>query len=309
MSDNTTLAEGIHAFFEFLLMDGALLIGLFLLVTWSVVMLQQRIPFQATQGSLLGSSGWRSAFVASVGGVITPFCSCSTIPVLSGMLRAGVGFVPSFAFLVASPVVNEGVFILLFLTVGFVPGAVFIIAGLVLTSAAGVIAGRLGMAKHVTITPAPQSSATFLGQNVAAWPGWPPASRFAWLAAKQELRTVAPYLLVGLLIGGLIYGAVPKDMLMGLVDRLPGAWLYLACALVGVPLYISPIAALPIGFALIEKGFPVGPLVTFLVAAIGTSPPEVMLLFRLFRLPLVIAHTLTVVLCALALGLTVALVL
>ncbi|AJG16536.1 hypothetical protein RK21_05028 [Pseudomonas plecoglossicida] len=272
-------------------------------------MLQQKMPFQATQGTLLGSSGWRSAFAASVGGVITPFCSCSTIPVLSGMLRAGVGFVPSFAFLVASPVVNEGVFILLFLTVGFIPGAVFIIAGLALTSAAGVIAGRLGMAKHVTITPAPQSSATFLGQKVAAWPGLQPASRFAWLAAKQELRTVAPYLLVGLLIGGLIYGAVPKDMLIGLVDRLPTPWLYLACALVGVPLYISPIAALPIGFALIEKGFPVGPLVTFLVAAIGTSPPEVMLLFRLFRLPLVIAHTLTVVLCALALGLAVALVL
>lgn len=309
MSDNTTLAQGIRAFFEFLLMDGALLIGLFLLVTWAVVMLQQRMPFQATQGTLLGSSGWRSAFAASMGGVITPFCSCSTIPVLSGMLRAGVGFVPSFAFLVASPVVNEGVFILLFLTVGFIPGAVFIIAGLALTSAAGVIAGRLGMAKHVTITPAPQSSATFLGQKVAAWPGWKPASRFAWLAAKQELRTVAPYLLVGLLIGGLIYGAVPKEMLMGLVDQLPVAWLYLACALIGVPLYISPIAALPIGFALIEKGFPVGPLVTFLVAAIGTSPPEVMLLFRLFKLPLVIAHTLTVVLCALALGLAVALVL
>ncbi|MGV2837426.1 hypothetical protein, partial [Pseudomonas shirazensis] len=106
---------------------------------------------------------------------------------------------------------------------------------------------RLGMAKHVTITPAPQSSATFLGQKVAAWPGLQPASRFAWLAAKQELRTVAPYLLVGLLIGGLIYGAVPKDILIGLVDRLPTPWLYLACALVGVPLYISPIAALPIG--------------------------------------------------------------
>ncbi|WP_454869043.1 permease [Pseudomonas farris] len=309
MSDNTTLTQGIQAFFEFLLMDGALLIGLFLLVTWFVVMLQQRMPFQAKQGSLLGSSGWRSAFAASVGGVITPFCSCSTIPVLSGMLRAGVGFVPSFAFLVASPVVNEGVFILLFLTVGFVPGAVFIIGGLALTSAAGVVAGRLGLARHVTIAPAPKSSAAFLGQGIRTWPGWQPASRFAWLAARQELRTVAPYLLIGLFIGGLIYGAVPKDTLMSLVDRLPAGWLYLACALVGVPLYISPIAALPIGFALIEKGFPVGPLVTFLVAAIGTSPPEIMLLFRLFKLPLVIAHTLTVIVCALVLGLAVALVL
>ncbi|PKM29966.1 MAG: hypothetical protein CVV07_09820 [Gammaproteobacteria bacterium HGW-Gammaproteobacteria-11] len=308
MFDMTVLAQGIRPFFEFLLMDGALLIGLFLLITWAVVMLQQRVPFQSTQGSMMGSSSWRSAFVASIGGVLTPFCSCSTIPVLSGMLRAGVGFVPSFAFLVASPIVSEGVFILLLITVGILPAVVFILFGLALTSAAGVAAGGLGLAKHVTLQPTPQSTAAFLGQGPATWQGWQPSSRFAWLAAKQELRTVAPYLLAGLVVGGLIYGVVPQQALVNLLDQLPVGWLYLACALLGVPLYISPITALPIGLALIEKGFPVGPLVTFLVAAIGTSPPEVMLLFRLFKLPLVIAHTLTVIACAVALGLAIAFV-
>lgn len=303
------MAQGVAAFFEFLLMDGALLVGLFLLVTWGVVLLQQRLPFQATQGKLLGSSGWRSAFAASVGGVITPFCSCSTIPVLSGMLRAGVGFVPSFAFLVASPVVNEGVFILLFLTKGLIPAVTFIVAGLALTSAAGVLAGRLGLERHVVAMAAPANAGTFVGTGAPKWPGWRPASRFARLAATQELRKVGPYLAVGLLIGGLIYGAVPKETLLGMVDQMPSSLLYIVCAIVGVPLYVSPIAALPIGFALIEKGFPVGPLVTFLVSTSGTSPPEIMLLFRLFKLPLVIAHTLTVVLCALALGLVVAVVL
>lgn len=306
MFGTTTLMQGIRPFFEFLLMDGALLVGLFLLITWAVVMLQQRVSFQAAQGLLMGSSSWRSAFVASIGGVLTPFCSCSTIPVLSGMLRAGVGFVPSFAFLVASPVVSEGVFILLLLTVGIIPAVVFIFLGLVLTSAAGVAAGSFGLARYVTLKPTPQSSAAFLGQAAAKWQGLHPSSRFAWLAAKQELRAVAPYLLVGLLIGGLIYGAVPQEALVSLLDQLPVGWLYLACALLGVPLYISPITALPIGLALIEKGFPVGPLVTFLVSAIGTSLPEVMLLFRLFKLPLVIAHTLTVITCALVLGLAIA---
>ena len=290
-------------------MDGALLVGLFLLVTWGVVLLQQRIPFQASQRRLLGSSGWRSAFTASVGGVITPFCSCSTIPVLSGMLRAGVGFAPSFAFLVSSPVVNEGVFVLLFMTQGPISGLTFIAAGLALTSAAGVFAARLGLNRYVITAPESVMAGQFVGTSAPQWPGLRPASRFAWLAATQELRKTAPYLVAGLIVGGLIYGAVPEESLLVLVDQLPIPVLYLVCAAVGLPLYVSPIAALPIGLALIEKGFPVGPLVTFLVSAIGTSPPEIVLLFRLFKLPLVVAHTLTVVLCALALGLVVTLVL
>jgi uncharacterized protein len=303
------MAQWAQAFAEFLLMDGALLVGLFLLITWGVVLLQQRIPFQTTQKHLVGSNGWGAAFAASVGGVITPFCSCSTIPVLNGMLRAGVGFTPSFAFLVASPVVNEGVLILLFSTKGIVPGLTFLFAGLALTSAAGVLAERMGLAKCIMNAATSQSKGSFVGASEPKWPGFAPASRFAWLAAIQELRRVAPFLIGGLLIGGLIYGAVPKETLLALADSLPPPMLYLACALIGVPLYVSPIAALPIGFALIEKGFPVGPLVTFLVSAIGTSPPEIMMLLRLFRLPLVLAHTATVVLCALVLGITVAAVL
>lgn len=305
----TTMTQGATAFFEFLVIDGTLLIGLFLLVTWGVVMLQQRMPFQGTQNRLLGSSGWRSSLVASVGGVITPFCSCSTIPVLNGMLRAGVGFAPSFAFLVSSPVINEGVFILLFVTQGPVPGLIFILVGLVLTAAAGVLAERLGLHRYVISPSLSATGGQFVGTAAPRWPGLLPASRFAWLAASQELRKTAPYLIAGLLVGGLIYGAVPRETLLQLLDHLPAGVLYLACALVGLPLYISPIAALPIGLALIDKGFPVGPLVTFLVSAIGTSPPEMVLLLRLFKWPLVMAHTLTVVIGALALGLVVALVL
>lgn len=301
--------DAAKGFAEFLVLDGALLVGLFLVVTWGVVVLQQWAPFQQAQGRLKGAESWRSAFAASVGGVITPFCSCSTVPVLSGMLRAGAGMAPSFAFLVASPVVNEGVFILLFSTNHLVPGIAFIVAGLVLTATAGVVVGRMGMGAYLVDAPAPESSARFVGTSTAArWPGWRVASRFAWMAAVRELRQVAPYLGIGLVIGGLIYGAVPDQALVALVDRVPIEVLYLACALVGIPLYISPLAAIPIGIALIEKGFPVGPLVTFLVAAIGTSPPEVMLLFRLFKWPLVLAHTVIVVLCALLLGVVVALV-
>ncbi len=302
------MADWAFEFLRFLVLDGALLISLFLLITWGVVLLQQRMPLQSTQGRLMGTSGWRSAFVASVGGVVTPFCSCSTIPVLSGMLRAGVGFAPSFAFLVASPVINEGVFILLLSTKGPLPALVFVAAGLVLTSTAGVLVSRLGLERHVLAPTAKALPGTFVGSGTPLWPGWPAAGRFAWLAAVQELRRAAPYLAIGLMVGGFIYGLVPKDTLLALMDQVPPWLMYLACALLGVPLYVSPMAALPIGLALIEKGLPAGPLVTLLVSAIGTSLPEMVLLLRMFKLPLVVAHTLTVVVCAIALGWIVSLV-
>lgn len=300
------MTDAATAFTTFLLTDGLLLVGLFALVTWGVTLLQLRIPFQATQAMLATSSGWRAAFAASVGGVVTPFCSCSTIPVLSGMLRAGVGFAPSFAFLVSSPVVNEGVFILLFLSHGLLPSVTFIAAGLALTSVAGVLAARLGLDRHVIATPAPAATGAFVGAGTPAWPGLRAAHRFAWRAAAAEMRKLAPYLAAGLFVGALIHGALPQSILLDFVHRFPTGSLYAACALIGIPLYISPIAGIPVGLALLEKGFPVGPLVTFLVSAIGTSPPEIVLLFRLFRLPLVIAHTVTVFVCALTLGLVVA---
>ena len=159
------MADWATEFLRFLVLDGALLVGLFLLITWIVVLLQQRLPMHATQSRLMASSGWRSAFLASVGGVVTPFCSCSTIPVLSGMLRAGVGFAPSFAFLVASPVVNEGVFILLLSTKGPAPAFGFLAAGLALTSTAGVLAHRLGLARHVTASAAKPTAGVFVGST------------------------------------------------------------------------------------------------------------------------------------------------
>ncbi len=296
---DTRIAE----FLRFVLVDGTLLVGLFLAVTWLVVVAQQRSPtLVGAGGSWAGVSSWRSSALGSLGGVVTPFCSCSTIPVLTGMLRAGVAFAPSFAFLIASPVVNEGVFILLLTAYGPWPALVFLLAGLMLTSAIGVLAERLRLQRHVVLDRAPQTEGVFVGAQERRWPGWKLAGRMGWMAAVQELRKAAPYLAVGLLVGGLIYGVVPESWIIAWVDRVPAPLLYAACALLGVPLYISPVSAIPIGLALLSKGFPVGPLVTLLVSAVGTSLPEMVLLMRLFRWQLVVAHTLAVVSCAAVLG-------
>jgi hypothetical protein len=295
----------VSEFFKFVLMDGALLVGLFLAITWLVVVVQQRAPSLSAGSSWATMSSWRSSALASLGGVVTPFCSCSTIPVLTGMLRAGVAFAPSFAFLIASPVVNEGVMILLLTAYGPLPALVFLGVGLLLTSALGVWAERLGLGRYVTLEHAPVAEGVFVGSGGRRWPGWRPAGRMAWIAAVEELRKVAPYLAVGIVVGGLIYGLIPQAWVVGWVGAVPTTLLYAACALLGVPLYVSPVSAIPIGLALLAKGFPVGPLVTLLVAAIGTSLPEMVLLLRMFRWQLLLAHTVAVVGCAVVLGLVV----
>jgi uncharacterized protein len=294
-------------FLRFVLLDGTLLVGLFLAVTWLVVVAQQRAPTLAGAGWASVSS-WRSSALASLGGVLTPFCSCSTIPVLTGMLRAGVAFGPSFAFLIASPVVNEGVLILLLTAYGPWPAIVFLLAGLALTSSMGVLAERFGLKQHVVLDSVPVPEGVFVGTQQRRWPGWKPAGRMAWMAAVQELRKAGPYLAIGLVVGGLIYGVVPESWVVGWVGSVPTPLMYVACAALGVPLYVSPVSAIPIGLAMLSKGFPAGPLVTLLVAAVGTSLPEMVLLMRLFRWPLVLAHTVAVLACAVALGLLVSFV-
>ncbi|MES2319408.1 MAG: permease [Pseudomonadota bacterium] len=296
--------KSFQAMLEFLLMDGALLIGLFFGITWMVVFLQQLGVGGALNARLSGLGRWRGAAMASVGGLVTPFCSCSTVPVLTGMLRADIRLSTSFAFLIASPVINEGVIALLLGKSGLMLALVYVgVAGFV-TTLAGVLIETMGMARHLR----PLSVAAASGALMVDAPGGMQRSstlvavRVAARLALVELRQVAPYLAIGLLIGSLIYGLVPDAMLLQLSTSMPEAWLVVVAALIGIPMYISPITVIPIGYALLAKGFPVGPLIAFLIAAAGTSVPEMILLFRIFKWQLVAAHVAVVTLSAVVLG-------
>jgi uncharacterized membrane protein YraQ (UPF0718 family) len=290
---------------EFLLMDGALLIGLFFGITWLVVFLQQLGVGGALNQRLSGLGRWRGAAMASVGGLVTPFCSCSTVPVLTGMLRADIRLSTSFAFLIASPVINEGVIALLLGKSGLLLALAYVAVAGVVTTVAGVLIESAGMARHLRPLGNAAGSAALMIDNPAG--GMPRSTtldgaRVAVRLALVELKTVAPYLAIGLAIGAFIYGLVPDEMLFKLSTSMPEVWLVVVAALIGMPMYISPITVIPIGYALLAKGFPVGPLIAFLIAAAGTSIPEMVLLFRIFRWQLVAAHVAVVVLSAIVLG-------
>ncbi len=303
-------AESMHgwqAAIRFVLVDGSLLILLFVAITMLVLLAQQLAVGGSVQRKLGGIGAWRSAALAAFGGAVTPFCSCSTVPVLSGMLRAKVRLAACFSFLIASPVINEGVVIVLAVSSGAASAVAYVLLSALLCVIAGVAVEQLGLTRFLRPQPTIEvaAEACLGGGGSGTLAGRPPFSfavQTAWAATRMELRHLGPYLAIGILIGAAIYGYVPTAALADLAAVVPIHWTIPLAALIAAPLYVSPMVAVPIGFALIEKGLGAGTVIAFLIAGAGTSLPEMILLGRLFRWPLLLSHIATVLVSAILLG-------
>jgi uncharacterized membrane protein YraQ (UPF0718 family) len=290
---------------QFALTEGPLLAALFFLVAFAIALLQQGVGRRLTDA--LGTTSLETgAALAATAGAVTPFCSCSTVPVLSGMLRARLRLGVCFSFLIASPVINEGLLLVLLRHQSSAKAALFLGTAFVLSVGFGVLADRLGMARFVKVLPETAVAGAVQVNAAVARVPWPARLRFAARSAWVELKSSAPYLAVGIAVGAVIYGQVPQDALLALQAGLPTWALIVAMALVGVPFYVSPAMVVPIALALLDKGLGIGPVAAFLVAAAGTSVPEMILLTRLFKAPLMAWHALAIVVSATVIGLVLA---
>jgi uncharacterized protein len=287
----------------FVVREGVLLAVLFFAVAFAIAMVQQSIGQRLTNA--LGKTSLETgSAMAAIAGAVTPFCSCSTVPVLSGMLQARVRFGVCFTFLIASPVINEGLLLVLLRHQSSAQAVVFVATAFALSVAFGVALDRIGMARYVKALPDPGfGGAVKVADGTRIRVPLAAKAKFAARSAWAEFKTSAPYLAVGLLAGAAIYGYVPHEALAQLQDNLPGWALVIAMALVGVPFYVSPAMVAPIAVALLDKGLGIGPVAAFLVSAAGTSIPEMILLVRLFRAPLVVWHVVAIVVSATVIGL------
>lgn len=292
-----------QAALQFLIVDGSVLVGLFVLITMLVLVAQQLALGRSIEKGLSQAGMWKGAVLAAVGGTVTPFCSCSTVPVLTGMLRSKIRLAASFTFLIASPVINEGVIVLLAGGPGLISVSAYVLMAGAICVIAGVLVDQGGMLRYVKLAgEADIMPDGYLGGHESGRPLLSFAIKAAWAATKMELRQLLPYLAIGLVIGAAIYGYVPAETLAQLNTQFSPFVLIPVVALLAVPIYISPMAAVPIGFALLEKGMGSGAVFAFLIAGAGTSLPEMILLGRLFRWPLVLTHIAVVVIAAVLLG-------
>ncbi len=288
--DLAAAAQDAGGMFLFLAVE---LTALFLLISYGVGVLQEYISPSRIQ-AVLSSRNGRGYFVATFMGAITPFCSCSTIPFLKGLLRAQAGFGPMMVFLFSSPLLNPIIIGLFAVTLGIQVTLVYFVIAMAVSIAAGFVLERLGFERCVEPaayeTPKPSGCGATCSGSVE------PDNRWLriWKSTWKDFRGVLPYLLGGIAIGSMIYGFMPTD----LITRYAGEDDFFAipiAAVIGIPLYIRAEAVIPLAAALAEKGMSLGAVMALIIGSAGASLTEVILLRAIFRMPMIAAF-LTVIL-------------
>jgi hypothetical protein len=212
-------------------------------------------------------------------GVVTPFCSCSAVPLFIGFVEAGVPLGVTFAFLVASPMVNEVAIVLLWGLFGPGIALAYMAAGLLVAVVAGLVIGRLHLERYVE---------DYVWQIKAAGPvvevrlTLEDRVRDAWRSTGDIVRRVLPYVIVGIGIGAVIHGFVPTDLVVSVGGR-DNPLAVPALVALGVPLYSNAAGTIPIVEALLGKGLPVGSALAFMMAITALSIPELVILRRVMK--------------------------
>ena len=296
------------------------LVPLFIAASFLVGLAQEYLPPERVE-RVLRRHDQGSGNVAAAGlGAVTPFCSCSTVPVLAGLIGAGAPLGLAFSFLLASPIVN---WIAMFLLLGLFTVEVtvlYVVATLTAAVLGGLAIGSLDLGhlvKDVQVTAGDRTVTTDGGTTTTdggttagagcGCDGSEPTTRShrdrivtAGWGAVSFLRDTAWYLLAGILIGALIYGAVPEGLLHAVLGPENPAAVLIA-ALIGAPVYVSLAGMLAMAAALADQGIPLGTVLAFVIGGAGISLPNLILLNALFKWKLLAVYAATVV----AIGVTV----
>ena len=221
---------------------------------------------------------------AALLGIVTPFCSCSAVPLFIGFVESGIPLGVTFSFLIAAPTINEVAIILLFGLFGWKVAALYITSGLVVAIVAGFIIGRLKMEKYVEdFVWKIQHTADMTEEKL----NWADRIERARESVKEIVGKVWLYAVVGIAVGAGIHGYVPEDALASILGK-QAWWSVPAAVLIGIPLYSNAAGIVPIVGTLIEKGASVGTALAFMMSVIGLSLPEAVILKRVLKMPLLI---------------------
>jgi uncharacterized membrane protein YraQ (UPF0718 family) len=248
-------------------------------VVWLVSFLRSFVSPDRVRRTLAGRGTVPGTAAAAGFGVITPFCSCSAVPLFIGFVEAGVPLGVTFAFLVASPMVNEVAIVLLWGLFGPGVALAYMAAGLTVAVAAGLLIGRLGLERYVEDYVWKVRAARGV---VEIRPTREERVRDAWRSPLDIVRRVWPFVVVGIAIGALIHGYVPTDFVVS-VGGPDNPLAVPALVALGVPLYSSAAGTIPIVEALLGKGLPLGSALAFMMAITALSIPELVILRRVMK--------------------------
>ncbi|GHC01323.1 permease [Cerasicoccus arenae] len=237
---------------------------------------EDRLKRWMSQGGLWGN------MVAAIFGALTPFCSCSSIPIFISLLKAGAPLGVTFSFLITSPIINEYLVILMIGEFGVPITVAYVVTGLIIGVAAGAILGRMKLERYL--------ENDILGSTVetktAVFTTFVSRVRFGFNEAISVIRQIWIWVLVGVGIGAFIHNYVPQDAIQDLIAK-TGVFSVPIATLLGVPMYGSCAAIVPVAVVLFEKGIPLGAALSFMMAMAALSLPEAIMLRRTMKLPLI----------------------
>ncbi|SEA47824.1 permease [Alkalimonas amylolytica] len=305
MSDFTSLSQSaLFNSMQFFIIVFSELVLLFILISMLVSWLQLKIPKARVQALLSGKSGY---MLAAGLGAITPFCSCSTLPMMVGLLRAKAAFGPVMTFLFTSPLLNPFLIAMLWVIFGLKLLLIYSLSVLGVAILSGMLLQVFQFQRFITL---PQAS-TCCGSNNAMLTLHPEKTwslKGLLQQAIKETRSFLPHITLGVAVGAVIHGYVPSSLLAGLSNSNPW-WLIPAAALSGIMLYVRASTMLPLAATLVAKGVSLGTVMALTIGGAGASLPEMIILKRIFQWPLMIAFVLVVLGTAIMTGFSVQLLL
>lgn len=255
---------------------------------------------QRTRALLAGRSEGLANVMAALLGIVTPFCSCSAVPLFIGFVQAGVPLGVTFSFLIAAPMVNEVALALLFGLFGWKIAALYLGLGLTVAIVAGWVIGRLKMEAHLEdwVRDIPKVSPAYDAERLTL------ADRIeAGLASVREIvGKVWPYILAGIAIGAGIHGWVPQDFMAAIMGK-EAWWSVPLAVLIGVPMYTNAAGVIPIVQALLAKGAALGTVLAFMMSVIALSLPEMVILRKVLKMRLIATFVAVVAAGIVAVGL------
>ena len=296
LDPDARVTESLHFFLFDTVKIALLLTGIIFVITVA----RSYMSVERTRALLGGRREGVGNVMAAGLGVVTPFCSCSAVPAFIGFVAAGVPIGVTLSFLIASPLVNEVAIGLLLTMFGFEVTLAYVGAGVSVAIVAGWVLGRLGVERWVE----PFVFETRLGGQLVDDTAALTFNQRLQMGAEEVvtiLRKVWPYLLVGIGVGAVIHGWAPEDLFTRYAG--PGnPFAVLVAVLIGIPLYSNAAGIMPLVVALHDKGLPMGTLLAFMMAVVALSLPELILLRRVLRVPLLVTYVAVVAAGIVAVG-------
>jgi hypothetical protein len=273
---STHLGEAV----AFFLYDIPKIFLLLVLVVFGVGLVRSFFTPERTRTILAGKKETLGDALAALLGVVTPFCSCSAVPLFIGFVESGIPIGVTFSFLISAPMVNEIALVLLWGLFGWKVALLYMSTGLAIAMATGWIIGRLDMERQVQ----DWVYEIRMGNNSAAFQSmnWSGRIDYAWQAVKDIVGKVWLYIVAGIAVGAAIHGYVPEGAMAAIMGQ--KAWWSVPLAVIlGAPIYSNAAGIIPVVQALLGKGASLGTVLAFMMSVIGISFPEVVILRRVLK--------------------------